>query len=229
MYKIENLKAYVGLSTFCNAGCPQCHRTNPKGLGKIPWLPLVQWDFARFKKAFLPEKMKLYKEIEFVGTWGDPIMNKDIAEICKYITSYDGIKIRISTNGSIRDEEWWFELGAACGRALEVCFTVDGHTQESHELYRRNTSLQKILDNMASLSQTLAVVKVITIRFKHNEPYLKDIQDLVKAHGAQKWLGLVSNRFHNPYVSEFDYTYEGKQYTLEKVTDLSEPTLRVQL
>jgi MoaA/NifB/PqqE/SkfB family radical SAM enzyme len=235
MYKIGNLRTSVGLSTFCNAKCPQCHRTNPRGLDKMPWLPLVNWDFAGFKKAFPPEKMKLFAEIQICGTWGDPVMNKDIAEICKYIASYDSILIGLNTNGSIRDEEWWFELGAACGSALEVCFTIDGHTQESHELYRRNTSLQKILNNMASLSYTLARIKVMTIRFKHNEPYLKDIQELVKAHGAQGWTGVVSNRFNmrgmdevwSGYQPKFDYIYKGKLYTLEEVPDLSEPYLKV--
>jgi len=234
MYKIGKLNTSVGLSTFCNAKCPQCHRTNPRGLDKAPWLPLVNWDFAGFKKAFPPEKMKLFNEIQLCGTWGDPVMNKDIAEICKYIASYD-VDIKLNTNGSIRDEEWWFELGVACGSALQVCFTVDGHTQESHELYRRNTSLQKILDNMESLSYTLAGIKVLTIRFKHNEPYLKDIQNLVKARGAQGWTGIVSNRFNmkgmdevwQGYIPKFDYIYKGKLYTLEEVPDLSEPYLKV--
>ena len=30
----KNLHVFLDVSTYCNAGCPQCHRTNPEGLGK---------------------------------------------------------------------------------------------------------------------------------------------------------------------------------------------------
>jgi len=224
MYQLKKLDVFLDISTFCNAGCPQCHRTNPDGLDKADWLPLINWSFEQFKKIYPPEKMHLYKQMELCGTWGDPVMNKDIFKIIEYITS-NRVWVNMSTNGSIRDEEWWFNLGVAAGHRLAVNFDIDGSTQEMHELYRRKTDLQKILNNMDSLSQTRAQAKVFTVRFKHNEPYLKDIQELSKAHGAQKWTGWLSNRFvHRPV---FDYKYNGKEYKLEEVEDKSEPKIRV--
>ena len=224
MYQLKKLDVFLDISTFCNAGCPQCHRTNPDGLDKADWLPLINWSFEQFKKIYPPEKMYLYKQMEICGTWGDPVMNKDIFKIIEYITS-NRVWVNMSTNGSIRDEEWWFNLGVAAGHRLAVNFDIDGSTQEMHELYRRKTDLQKILNNMDSLSQTRAQAKVFTVRFKHNEPYLKDIQELSKAHGAQKWTGWLSNRFvHRPV---FDYKYNGKEYKLEEVEDKSEPKIRV--
>ena len=96
-----------------------------------------------------------------------------------------------------------------------------------HELYRRKTDLQKILNNMETFSQTRAQAKVYTVRFKHNEPYLKDIQELSKAYGAQKWTGVLSNRFYSEHRGVFNYKYDNKEYTLLEVEDKSDPVKKV--
>ena len=96
-----------------------------------------------------------------------------------------------------------------------------------HELYRRKTDLQKILNNMETFSQTRAQAKVYTVRFKHNEPYLKDIQELSKNHGAIKWTGVLSNRFYTQHRGIFNYRYDGKNYILEEVEDKSDPVKKV--
>ena len=226
MYELKKLDVFLEISTFCNAGCPQCHRTNPDGLDKADWLPLVNWNIEQFKKVFPPESMHLYKQMDICGSWGDPVMNKDIFQIIEYITSHK-VWVNMSTNGSIRDEDWWFDLGVAGGHRLSVQFCIDGSTQEMHELYRRKTDLQKILNNMESFSQTRAQAKVYTVRFKHNEPYLKDIQELSKDHGAQKWTGVLSNRFYSAHRGVFNYKYDNKEYTLLEVEDKSDPVKKV--
>ena len=70
MYSTQRLQVFVDLSTLCNAGCPQCHRTSKNGLGKIEWLPLIQWSIGDFKKAFPPHQLKLVTVFHFCGTWG---------------------------------------------------------------------------------------------------------------------------------------------------------------
>ena len=56
MYKLKKLDVFLEISTFCNAGCPQCHRTNPDGLDKADWLPLVNWSIEQFKKVYPPHR-----------------------------------------------------------------------------------------------------------------------------------------------------------------------------
>ena len=85
LYASRKLNVWLDISTYCNAACPQCHRTNANGLSKVNWLPLIQWSLKEFKKAFPEETMKHIKDFQFCGTWGDPIMNKDVLEICEYI------------------------------------------------------------------------------------------------------------------------------------------------
>jgi MoaA/NifB/PqqE/SkfB family radical SAM enzyme len=210
LWNSDNIKVFMDISTYCNAGCPQCHRTDENGLGKQDWLPLVQWDLKTFKKAFSVQELKKVNTFKFCGTWGDPVMAKELLEICKYIIkSNNHTRIGIDTNGSIRDEEWWWNLGVVCGPRLEVVFAVDGIDQKMHERYRRFTNLSKVLENMETLSMTKARVTSQTILFKHNQNYKEEIKKLVRNHGSSHHSFVVSDRFDkNPdgkrsFINEF--------------------------
>ena len=190
------LQVTMDISTYCNAGCPQCHRTNPDGLGKADWLPLIQWSIDEFKKAITPNDFQDIKRISFVGSWGDCIMNKDIFKIVEYLTSH-GCPVAIETNGSIRDEDWWWNFGVMGGDLLSVRFDIDGIDQEMHSKYRRFTHLDKVLNNMATFAQTKAKTGTQTVVFKHNQDYLDQIQQICKDHGSTFHTNVISDRFYN--------------------------------
>ena len=103
--------AWIDLTTYCNAGCPQCHRTNPNGLGKVDWLPLIQWKFEEFKQAWPIESLNTISKFEICGTWGDPIMVKDIYKICEYVINESDVFIQMNTNGGMRDTDFWWDMG----------------------------------------------------------------------------------------------------------------------
>lgn len=216
MWFKKHFNIFADISTYCNAGCPQCDRTNPNGLGKVDWLPLVNWTLEQFKTAYRPSTLEVTNTIEICGTWGDPIMNKDIYAICKYIMEikghlYKSPKIRINTNGSIRDEKWWWDLGALCGDRLSVIFAVDGKDQEQHQLYRKFTNLNKVLENMKTLSMTKAEVIGQTIVFKHNQDDIQEIKKLCLDNGAKSHFCIFSDR-----VTDFKYINpDGSEFVLE--------------
>lgn len=183
MYQTNNLVAWVDLSTYCNAACPLCHRTNPSTLQKADWLPLVQWSLDQFQQAFPISTLGVYKYFELCGTWGDPAMNKDLLEIVQYLISNSEAIVMIKTNGSLRDPDWWWRLGIVGGDRLHVAFAVEGITQEMHSTYRQNTILKKIKENVISIASTKAKVQIKTLVFKHNEQYLQQIEDMVRSWG----------------------------------------------
>ena len=212
-------KAWIDLSTYCNAACPQCHRTNPNGLEKADWLELIQWDLNQFKKAFPKQILNSILMFEICGTWGDPCMNKDIFKICKYIIKNSkATHITICTNGSMRDEDWWWYLGAMCGDRLNVVFTVDGINQEMHEKYRQKTDLNKILNHMEIIIQSGANAQGFTVVFKHNEKYIDEIAKMCNLRGAtHTWIS--SNRW--PDGNVFKYTdHNNNEQILEKSVDV---------
>jgi len=223
MYRPFELEVFVDLSTLCNAGCPQCHRTaTDNKLKKADWLPLLQWSLEDFKKAFPPDCLDIISKFSICGTWGDPVMNKDIKEIIEYIVKTNSkILINLDTNGSIRDETWWWELGIIAGKSLRVVFAVDGSTQEMHQKYRRFTNLDKVLKNMQAISETNSFVEGHTILFKHNQEHIEDIKKLCLDNGAKKYRVTQSDRF-NERGADGKYFYfeneHGKQETLEITT-----------
>lgn len=229
MYKPENLEIFVDLSTLCNAGCPQCHRTaTDNKLKKADWLPLLQWSLEDFKKAFPEDLLKNnISMFSICGTWGDPVMNKDIKEIIEYIVKTNNkISINLDTNGSIRDEQWWWELGMIADKSLRVVFAVDGSTQEMHEKYRRFTNLQKVLNNMKALSETNAIIEGHTILFKHNQDYIEDIKKLCLDNGANGYRVTQSDRFENKNSTEgkyFHFENENGEKEILEITDYDPP------
>ena len=206
---------WVDLSTYCNAACPQCHRTNPDGLEKSRWLPLIQWSFEKFQEIFPKDMLWHYNIFDFCGTWGDPVMNKDLDKIIDYIIENSTATIMLTTNGSIRDEGWWWDLGVKCGGRLNLVMDIDGIDQEMHSRYRQKTNLDTVINNLSTVSMTKANCKVFTVLFKHNEKYAYEIAKLAKASGAEKIFFVPSNRF-NRKTSVYEFNIAGKEQTLEQ-------------
>jgi len=219
LYTDLKLQLIIEISTHCNAKCMQCSRTNIEGLGLHPQAPRPShMSLENFKKFFTPADLRHLYNIHFSGTYGDPLMNPEIYEIIKYCCEnmVDGWgTVSIATNGSIRDEDFWWELGILCGKKLKVTFDIDGINQEMHEKYRRGTNLNKILRNMETLSLTKARIKTFTVLFKHNEDYIEEIKKICKDHGATEHEIIQSTRFFYGPVLNF-INEKGEEETLEQ-------------
>lgn len=218
-YNKKTLGMWLDLSTYCNAKCPQCHRTNAHGLEKADWLPLIQWSFDEFKNMFPEKNLQHINHFDICGTWGDPIMNKDIFKIVKYIMDNSRAKVLINTNGSFRNPDWWWELGllGKAEKRITVMWAIEGITQEQHSLYRQDTNLKLVLENMETFSLAGGKSQVFTVTFKHNENDLYNISKLVKSHGAESIFFVQSNRFYENNKFKFiDKT--GMEKLLEKTS-----------
>lgn len=195
-YNKKTLGMWLDLSTYCNAKCPQCHRTNADGLEKADWLPLIQWSFDEFKNMFPEKTLQHINHFDICGTWGDPIMNKDIFKIVKYIMNNSKAGVLINTNGSFRNPDWWWELGLLGKDRIEVMWAIEGITEEQHSLYRQDTSLKLVLENMETFSLAGGKSQVFTVTFKHNENDLYNIAKLSRDKGASDIFFVQSNRFY---------------------------------
>lgn len=219
LYDNNQISMWLDLSTYCNAACPQCHRTDANGLGKAGWLPDVQWTLEEFKKMFPAETLSHIERFDICGTWGDPMMNKDIGKIVEHIIASSKCKIIINTNGSIRNEDWWWNLGVLTGKRLTVVWAIDGYTQEQHAKYRQQTELDKIVLNMEAFNFAGGRSEVFTVVFKHNEKDLHNIARLAKQKGADTIFFVKSNRFHHNSQDKFRYIdKDGQEGSLERST-----------
>jgi len=218
-YKLGQLSLDMELSTYCNAKCPACSRTNEhNNLNKQKWMPLDQVSISKFKKWFSPKDVSSIGSFHFAGTYGDPGMCKDLYEIVSYIIDNSTTtKISINTNGSMRDEDFWWDIGAKGQKRVKITFDVDGINQEMHEFYRRGTKLSKILDNMSAAAQTPADIRVLTVIFKHNQDYLEQIQDMCRERGAKKFDSVEGNNFRKGPTYKFK-DEDGNERQLIQIT-----------
>jgi len=223
MWIEKDLDLFLDLSTFCNAGCPICHRTKPGTTDKAEWLKEYSWSIEEVKKAYPKSFLKSYvQQVQICGTWGEPFMNKDIYDIIKYFLDGHVKKVMLNTNGSLRDEQFWWELGLLSYKTkrVVVCFDIDGIDQEMHSLYRQKTDLNKILNNMLAYKEGRGIAQSFTVVFKHNKPYLEQIEKLCKEHGSTYHINVESDRWYNPNnkpgVWEF-IDSKGRDQVLEKI------------
>ena len=217
MWTEQNLKLTLDITTHCNAKCPQCSRTDPDGLDKVDWLPLVHVTTDKFKCLLTYTDLNLVSHIDMCPTWGDPIMNPDVLEILSYIFECNpNISVSIDTNGSMRDEDWWWNLGARFRKfMLKIRFAIDGCTEEMHQMYRRNTSLSKVLSNLQSYTLANGMASSKSVLFKHNIDYLEDIKKIAMLHGSFNHTHTISNRFYTKDINKFKFTYKEKEEYLE--------------
>lgn len=218
LFEEKKLGVWLDLSTYCNAKCPQCHRTNANGLEKSSWLPLVQWSFDEFVKMFPRKTIQNITHFDICGSWGDPIMNKDIFKIVEYImNSTSHTTVLINTNGSFRNPDWWWDLGLLGKDRIRVMWAIEGITQEQHSHYRQNTNLNLILENMETFSLAGGWSQVFTVVFEHNEKDLYNISKLVRDHGATDIFFVQSNRFYSNNTFDF-VDAAGQKKSLKRTT-----------
>lgn len=211
----DKFTCLIETTTYCNAKCPQCSRTNPDGLGYSGIAPLKHVTFQEWKDSYAKSYDSI-RSFHFSGQWGDAFMNPDIKDIMYHIIDNSECNISFCTNASMRDGDFWWDLGVKLKGRVTGHFDVDGLTQENHEMYRRNTNLKLVKDNVEAWASTGARTVIFSVVFKHNQGDMDGISKWAESIGA-KHDPMQSNRFWAGPT--FTYSYKGKDYTLEQTTD----------
>jgi len=219
MYLLETIeKLQFELSSYCNSKCPQCPRYDL--LGNVQKdLNLAHLDFNTIKKIPI-EKMKNLKLIHMYGNFGDSLMHPALNNIIDF---FHRQKIEISTNASLRSKEWWYELGK--NKNVSVVFCIDG-LEDTHHLYRRNTSYKKIMENAKSFIKAGGDAQWQFIVFKHNEHQVEQVRALSKKLGFRRIGFTYSNRFD---VAGKFKVYENNKYLYDLEKSTGQTLLRERL
>jgi len=166
------------------------------------------------------EKMKNLKKVSFCGNFGDPLMHPDLNEIINF---FQNKEILISTNASLRSNEWWSDLGKK--ENVSVTFCIDGIGKE-HELYRRNTSYEKIIENAKAFIQAGGIARWQFIVFRHNEHQINQAKKLSKELGFKKINFIYSDRFDTNNKWK---VYDNNKYLYDLEKSSHQTTLRESL
>lgn len=137
------------LTTYCQAKCRSCARTNEETGEKEDWLELKHMDFDMFKSRV--EFSKLFQdpervEVTFCGEYGDPMMHPRITDFIEY-TAPKCRQLAINTNGGLRQPEWYAELGKRW-KHVRINWGIDGTDAEINGLYREGVNFERAMENM---------------------------------------------------------------------------------
>lgn len=179
------------LTAKCNALCPQCSRAD-QNFAKIYNKKEVTLDLI---KKWIPlSVLDNLKLVTFKGTFSEPIIATEFLEIIEFFCNSTLAKIRITSNASIKNSEWWTRLAKISAERIIVRFAIDG-LEDTHHLYRINTSYKRILDNAKSFIAAGGRAEWQYIIFRHNEHQVDHAKQLSKSLGFEKFILLNNDRF----------------------------------
>ena len=162
-------KVKLEASTACQLRCPTC----PNASGKIQ--ENLGTGFLRFTdfRKFIDEH-PFVSQIE-LSNWGEIFLNKDLPEILRY--AYEKNVALSALNGTNLNDvsEEVLEMLVRY-RFRTISCSIDGATQETYDLYRRNGIFSKVIDNIKKINRFKAryhvrypVLSWQFIIFGHNE------------------------------------------------------------
>ena len=195
MFSFADLKQiHLEITNNCQASCPMCSRNIHGGLDN-PWLPINNWTLEDYKNIITPEVLNQIESIFFCGNYGDPCMNKDLIDMCRYTREIKpNLTIRIHTNGGIQNESWWTELANVLQGPHTVVFAIDG-LEDTNHLYRIGVNYQRLMKNVKAFISNNGNADWAFIEFKHNEHQRQQCEQLSKDMGFKLFSYKQSNRF----------------------------------
>ena len=176
--------------------CPRCPRTElkPEALNQ-------ELSLAEFTQAFPQATLDTLEQIIFCGDIGDPIYAKDFLAICSYIKSQSKTKIKIVTNGSFKNTDYWKALAQILTKSDTVTFSIDGWDSQSNNLYRVNNDFISIIQGIQTLRANSACTLIWSmIYFSFNEDKVTHIRDLAQSLGFNGFQTVQSTKFDGRYL-----------------------------
>lgn len=185
-FKIHKTNLYPSFisiepTNICNLQCPECPTGN--GSSKVE-KGKISIDLFR---SIIPQ---IQKRAIFVNVYfqGEPFIHESIIKMASLIHKAKMIS-SISTNAHFINSGNAAEIVKS--GITKIIVSLDGHNQETYELYRRNGQLEKVLQGIEALSNAKKELKSNTplielqcLLFKHTEHKQAEIKALGKKYGA---------------------------------------------
>ncbi len=199
MFSFDQLHTIqVEITNRCQASCPMCLRNIHGGI-ENPSLVSADWTLQRFKTTLNDEVLAQIKCVNFCGDFGDPIINSNLVDMCRYLSEKNpNITVYISTNGSAHTIQWWESLAQALPKDHSVIFALDG-LGDTHRLYRINTDYNTIIKNAKAFIDAGGNAEWMFIRFKHNEHQVEEARIVANQLGFRNFSTKDSKRFGKKY------------------------------
>jgi len=187
---------HLEITSLCNAACPQCSRyvsdkINPDiSMGDLSLLDIQN----KLSEQFVKNLDKMF----MCGNYGDPAASKYTLDVYRWFRQVNpGITLGMNTNGGLKTNSWWQELGSMLNRQRDyVVFSIDGLADTNH-IYRRNVDWQRLMSNAKSYIAAGGRAHWDMLIFRHNEHQVEQARQMAADMGFTEFRCKVSRRFIN--------------------------------
>lgn len=176
----------VDITSYCNARCSGCVR-NKDGDEVKEELILEHFDLEVWERLAKEDTAGWYiATLTLNGNWGDPMMHPHLVKMLAIWSLYHPESaMYLHTNGSMRTTKFWEDMGEVCRQFTNhfIVFSIDG-MHDTHNIYRRKTDLNKILENIKAFTSKGGRGIVTMTLFEHNKHQVKQVEALAKTTGV---------------------------------------------
>lgn len=191
----ENLNIInLEFTDYCNAACPMCARFKWDGTLYKEKVNQNHNKLEVLKKQIPDQIIKQLKLFYSVGTYGDPTINPECAEIYRWVKDLNpGCRLMMHSNGGTRNPSFWREIAEL---GIKVTFGIDG-LEDTNHLYRKNVSWQKLMSNVESFMQHGGKGNWKFLIFKHNQHQVDQAKKLSEKIGFGDFIAEYSDRWRS--------------------------------
>ena len=136
------------LTTYCQAKCRSCARTNQDTGEKESWLELKHMDIDVFTSTLELSKDLNISTIQFCGEFGDPMMHPEINKFIDSAMKVARKSVIINTNGGLRSPDWYTSIVKQYGDKIQIQWAIDGITHDVNWMYREGVDFERAMNNM---------------------------------------------------------------------------------
>ena len=180
-------------SSICNAACPQC--TRELRPGDYSWFTQTYLPVEFYSERIPQEVLDNLETMFFSGMVGDPCAAPNFLEVCEAIKKRaPHINIKVSTNGGMRNPEWWAKLAKILDNGSWVRFAIDG-LEDTNHIYRVNVRWNKVMENAKAFIDAGGEAEWQYIAFAHNEHQVEEARTFALGMGFDRFIVRKSHKF----------------------------------
>ena len=207
---------HIEPTSKCILECPLCDRT--LFYQKFKNRELNEIDIERLINFFSPAP----KKVQMTGNNGDPIYHSKFHTLCSRLKEI-GCDIKITTNGSKKNKDWWLKLSKILTKKDIVTFSIDG-LRDTNKIYRINSDWDSIMEGVKILSDSPVNLEWKFLVFSHNELQIDEARTLATSMGmtfrlefSDRWWGDNTLMPSKKYVNDH-YNFQRKELQGENQT-----------
>ena len=211
---------FIEVTSQCNLRCKHCFYSKNEELFSTKE-DLTTREILRLLK-FLTEELGI---INFVIIGREPLLNKDIFKIIKYLKSKN-VYLKLQTNATLFTDKIIGKLGKILNPKTDfIQISLDGATEKIHDQIRGKGAFKKTTEAIKKLStNNINVIVAYTV----NSLNVNDLPSLYELGTELRIKQLMIGRFED-YNGERDFLIPDKNDVVVRLAELTEKNNKTQI